>query len=131
MVLNPVTEDAIGRVMGLTDGYGCDVYVEATGSPKGVIQGLQMIRKLGTFVEFSVHGEAAAVDWSIIGDQKELDVLGSHLGPYCYPKAIRFLQEGSVDGEALVTHKLPLSQFAEGLALAERGDDSLKVVLLP
>lgn len=131
LVLNPAREDAISKVMDLTEGYGCDVYIEVTGSPKGVHQGLQMIRKLGRFVEFSVMAEPAAVDWSIIGDQKELDILGAHLGPYSYPNAIRFLQEGSVDGPALVTHTLPLEQFQEALALAEKGEDSLKVVMLP
>ncbi len=131
LVLSPVKEDVIARVMDLTEGYGCDVYIEVTGSPKGVHQGLQMIRKLGRFVEFSVMAEPATVDWSIIGDQKELDILGAHLGPYAYPKAIRFLQDGSVDGKALVTHTLPLEDFAEALAIAEKGDDSLKVVMLP
>lgn len=131
LALNPASDDVLAQVQALTDGYGCDVYIEVTGSPKGVGQGLQLIRKLGTFVEFSVMAEPASVDWSIIGDQKELDVLGAHLGPYCYPKAIRFLREGSVDGQALVTHALPLSDFAKGLALAEKGEDSLKVVLIP
>ncbi|NPV07267.1 MAG: alcohol dehydrogenase catalytic domain-containing protein [Anaerolineae bacterium] len=131
LALNPAREDVIAKVMDLTHGYGCDVYIEVTGSPKGVYQGLQMIRKLGRFVEFSVMAEPASVDWSIIGDQKELDVLGAHLGPYCYPNAIRFLQEGSVDGRALVTHTLPLERFQEALELAERGEESLKVVLLP
>jgi threonine dehydrogenase-like Zn-dependent dehydrogenase len=131
LVLNPAEADAVAEVRRLTEGYGCDVYIEATGSPKGVSQGLQMIRKLGTFVEFSVHAGPAAVDWSIIGDQKELDVLGAHLGPYCYPKAIRLLEKGTIAAERIITHRLPLSQFREALSLAEEGDSSLKVILEP
>src|SRR5215216_5343369 len=50
-------EDAVQKVRDLTEGYGCDVYIEASGNPAGVIQGLQTIRKLGTFVEFSVFNE--------------------------------------------------------------------------
>ena len=42
--------------------------------PRGPIQGLQMIRKLGRFVEFSVYNDPVTVDWSIIGDRKELDL---------------------------------------------------------
>ena len=37
-----------------------------------VVQGMQMIRKLGTFVEFSVFAQPTTLDWSIIGDRKEL-----------------------------------------------------------
>ena len=123
--------DAVQRVLDLTEGYGCDVYIEATGAGPAVAQGLQMLRRLGTFVEFSVHAGPVAVDWSIIGDVKELNIHGAHLGPYCYPLAIEYLRKGVVDGAALVSHRLPLERFAEGLEIAHRGDESAKVVLVP
>jgi threonine dehydrogenase-like Zn-dependent dehydrogenase len=124
-------EDAVARVLGLTEGYGCDVYIEASGAGPAIFQGLQMLRRLGTFVEFSVHAGPVAVDWSIIGDQKELTINGSHLGPYCYPLAIQYLRDGSVDGAALVSHRLPLREFARGLQIAAAGDESIKVILEP
>ena len=123
--------DAVQQVLDLTDGYGCDVYIEATGAGPAVGQGLQMLRRLGTFVEFSVHAGPVAVDWSIIGDLKELNIHGSHLGPYCYPLAIEYLGEGVVDAEALVTHRLPLQEYSRGLEIAHAGDESIKVVLNP
>mgnify|MGYP006170155189 CR=1 FL=1 len=70
--------------------------IEATGHPSGVTQGLQMIRKLGTFVEFSVFNEPVTVNWTIIGDTKELNIHGSHLGPYCYPKTIAAIADVDV-----------------------------------
>jgi threonine dehydrogenase-like Zn-dependent dehydrogenase len=63
--INPKKEDAIQKVLNLTGGYGCDVYIEATGHPAAVEQGLHMIRKLGTFVEFSVTREQVTTDWTI------------------------------------------------------------------
>ena len=130
-VWNPAEEDVVAKIMAMTDGYGCDVYIEATGHHKAVNQGLAMLRKLGRFVEFSVFGSEASVDWSIIGDRKELDVLGSHLGPYMYPRAIEFIGSRKIDVRGMVTHSFPLSRFAEGMAVMERGDKSLKVVLDP
>ena len=124
-------EDAVERVLSLTEGYGCDVYIEATGAGPAVPQGLQMLRRLGMFVEFSVHAEPVAVDWSIIGDVKELNIHGAHLGPYCYPRAIEYLRMGVVDGGSLVSHQLALHEFAAGLEIAHRGDESIKVVLTP
>ena len=47
-------EDVVAKVLEMTDGYGCDIYIEASGHPASVIQGLNMVRKLGRFVEFSV-----------------------------------------------------------------------------
>ena len=131
LAINPAEEDAIARVKALTDGYGCDVYIEATGAGPAVGQGLQMLRRLGTFVELSVHAGPVAVDWSIIGDQKELNIHGAHLGPYSYPLAIQYLRDGQLDGEALATHRLPLSEFQRGLELAHSADESIKVILEP
>ena len=129
--LNPRQVDVVDEVLKLTDGYGCDVYIEATGHPAAVEQGLHMIRKLGTFVEFSVMREPVTVDWTIIGDTKELNIHGSHLGPYCYPIAIDMLQKGLLPMEHIVTHQLPLARFQEGIDLVASGDRSIKVTLTP
>jgi threonine dehydrogenase-like Zn-dependent dehydrogenase len=131
MALNPSLEDVVQRVLDLTDGYGCDVYIEASGAGPAVPQGLAMIRKLGTFVEFSVHGGPVAVDWSIIGDAKELDIHGAHLGPYCYPTAIRYLADGTIAAKRIVTHTMPLSEYRAGIDLVHDQATSLKVVLVP
>lgn len=130
-VLNPLRDDADAIVKGMTDGYGCDIYIEATGAQNSVEQGLKMIRKLGTFVEFSVFQQPVTVDWSIISDRKELDVLGSHLGPYCYPLVIDGIASGDFPTEGVVTAMLPLEQFAQGFEMVKRGVDSIKVILNP
>lgn len=131
IVINPAKQDAVARVKEMTDGYGCDIYIEATGAGKSVEQGLSMIRKLGTFVEFSVFKDPVSIDWSIISDRKELDVLGSHLGPYCYPLVIEGIGDGSLPTEGVVTHILPLTRFAEGFDLMKRGVGAIKVILDP
>lgn len=129
--INPRNQDVVQVVKDLTDGYGCDVYIEATGHPAAVEQGLNMIRKLGTFVEFSVMREKVTVDWTIIGDTKELNVHGSHLGPHCYPVAIRMIDEGRLPMEEIVTHRLPLSEFQSGIDKVLSGLTSVKVTLEP
>jgi L-iditol 2-dehydrogenase len=115
LAINVTTDDAVAIVRDLTDGYGCDVYIEASGNPAGVTQGLQMIRKLGTFVEFSVFNEPATINWTIIGDSKELNVHGSHLGPNCYPKTISAIADGSLNVAPLLADAYPLSRFGEAM----------------
>ena len=130
VVIDPRAQDAGAIVRGLTGGYGCDVYIEATGSPAGVVQGLDLIRKLGRFVEFSVFGSDTTVDWSIIGDRKELDVRGAHLGPYCYPIAIDLLARGLVTSRGIVTHDYTFAQWDEAIGMAD-SLASIKVLLKP
>ena len=131
LVMNPLQDDVVARVKELTGGYGCDVYIEATGHPDSVKQGLAMIRKLGRFVEFSVFSQEVTVDWSIISDRKMLDVLGAHLGPYCYPFAIEAIADGRLPTEGVVTHQLPLEEYQQGFELMKKGDKSIKVLLIP
>lgn len=131
MGLNPTKVDAVDEVLKLTEGYGCDVYIEATGHPAAVVQGLHMIRKLGTFVEFSVMREPVTVDWTIIGDTKELNIHGSHLGPYCYPIAMDMLAKGLLPMDKILTHSMPLADFQKGIDLVADGSKSVKVTLTP
>lgn len=128
--INVTKMDAVSRVKALTGGYGCDVYIEASGNPAGVNQGLQMIRKLGTFVEFSVFNEPATINWTIIGDSKELNIHGSHLGPYCYPKVIDALSTGTVDIKPLLAQAYPLQDFADAMEASLSGD-VLKNLIVP
>ena len=131
VVINIAAEDALARVLELTDGYGCDVYLDGTGHPSAVIQGLSMLRKLGTFVEYGVFGSDVSVDWSIISDDKELNVLGAHLGPHCWPAAIRMIESGILPMEKICSHQLPLADFQRGLDLVSTGKESIKVSLIP
>lgn len=118
IILNPGKVNAIQTVMDLTDGYGCDIYIEATGHPSSVQQGLDMIRKSGRFVEFSVFGAPATIDWSIIGDGKELDVLGSHLSPYCFPYVIEHIANGDLKTDGVVSRIYSLDQWEEAFDYA-------------
>ena len=131
LTINPNETDAVQQVLDLTDGYGCDVYIEATGHPKAVEQGLHMIRKAGTFVEFSVMREPVTVDWTIIGDTKELNIHGSHLGPYTYPLAIAYIHDGKIDVSHIITHQFPLEDYLTAFEMVQKGKDSIKVQLIP
>ena len=86
IVLNPGKCNLMEEINKLTDGLGCDVYIEATGAGGSVKfvenlssnyfyfpsflfrQGLNIIARLGRFVEFSVFGRDVTCDWSIIGN---------------------------------------------------------------
>jgi threonine dehydrogenase-like Zn-dependent dehydrogenase len=129
--LNIARDDVAAAVLTLTDGYGADVYLEGSGHPSAVPQGLNLLRKRGTFVEYSVFGSDVTVDWSIISDDKELDVLGAHLGPHCWPAAAAMLDSGRLPLDEIVTHQLPLSEFQAGLDLVADGTASIKVTLIP
>jgi L-iditol 2-dehydrogenase len=130
VTINVANEDPVAAIKARTDGYGCDVFIEATGYPKAVQQGLAALRKLGTMVVFGVFGSDVTTDWSVIGDRKELTLHGAHLGPYRYPLAIDYLHRGVVKADPIVTDQLPLERFQEGLDKLLAGD-GIKILLVP
>jgi L-iditol 2-dehydrogenase len=127
IVLNPSKVNVVEEIMNMTDGYGCDIYIEATGHPSSVVQGLQMIRKLGRFVEFSVFAEPTTVDWSIIGDRKELDVLGVHLSPYCFPFVIENIANGNLKTDGVVSSLFKLEDWEKAFEYATGKHGDFKV----
>lgn len=129
IVMNPGKEDVVSKIMELTDGYGCDIYIEATGHPSSVQQGLNMVRKLGRFVEFSVFGQPATVDWSIIGDRKELDILGSHLSPYCYPFVIKNIENGNLKTDGIVSRMFSIEEWEQAFEHATGKYGDFKVAI--
>jgi len=129
IVWNPSKVDVVEKIMELTDGYGCDIYIEATGHPSSVVQGMNMIRKLGRFVEFSVFGEPTTLDWSIIGDKKELDVLGSHLSPDCYPYVIENMGTGVIKTNGVVTSTFDLADWEKAFEYATGKYGDIKVAI--
>ncbi len=131
VVINPSITDPVQAVKDLTEGYGCDVYIETTGHPEGPNLGLKAICKGGNFVEFSVMKEPTTTDWTIIGDTKELNIYGAHLGPRCYPKVIDYLNRGLLNVDGMVTHKLPLESYLEGFHMVHNSTNSIKVLLEP
>ncbi len=129
VAVNALEQNAPERVKELTGGDGCDVYIEMSGNALAVPPALEMTRRLGTVVAFSVISDPVTLNWSIIGDEKELDLLGSHLGPYCYPRAIEAVAEGKVDVNSLISERYPLEQFPAALEAARGGN--LKTMLIP
>jgi len=129
IVMNPGKEDVVAKVLEMTDGYGCDIYIEATGHPSSVQQGLSMVRKLGRFVEFSVFGQPTTVDWSIIGDRKELDILGSHLSPYCYPFVIKNIGNGNLKTDGVVSRTFPIEEWEKAFEYATGKYGDFKVAI--
>lgn len=132
VTINFMEEDSIKKVLDLTEGYGCDIYIENSGHPSAVVNGLQMIRKQGTFVEFSVFSQETTVDWSIIGDRKELNIRGSHIsGAEGYPIAIDFLDKGIIKVDKIVTHSFPIQEWEDAFDFSSKGEESIKVLLRP
>lgn len=69
-------------------------------------------------MEFSVFGKETTADWSIIGDRKELNILGSHLSPYAYPFVIENMLKGNLKTDGVVSHIFKIEEWEKAFDYA-------------
>ena len=130
--LNPVCDDVPNELKELTGGRGPDIYIEASGSVASLRTGLDVLRKAGRLVVYGVYGQDATVDFDLVSEFKELEIIGGHVSPNTYPLAIKYLAEGLIDWRAMVTHTFPLARFEEAInAKNQPGVTSIKTLLIP
>lgn len=129
LTFNPLKVDINKKIAELTEGYGCDVYIEATGNPASVQQGLNIIIKQGRFIEFSVFSGAATIDWSVIGDEKELDVLGVHLSPWCFDFVIEKISNGELKTDGVVSKMFSIEEWEKAFECASGKYGDFKVAI--
>ena len=131
IIINPAKTDAVEEILNMTDGYGCDVYIEATGHPSSVTQGLDAICKGGRFIEFSLFNEQVTCNWSVIGDGKELDLFGVSLSPHCFPPVIDGIASRSLKTDGIVTHSFKLKDYIDAFDVCMDGRKNIKVMFEP
>ena len=55
---------------------------------------------------------------SIIGDRKELNILGSHLSPYAYPFVIENMLKGNLKTDGVVSHIFKIEEWEKAFDYA-------------
>ncbi len=116
-------ESRIEYVKELTESRGADIVMEVVGYPNVVLEGLEMVRMGGTFVEIGNiwPNSFANIDISkfIWGG---LSIIGTpHYDPYILPVALNFLAR-NLNKYPLVevmSHKFPLEQIEKAFEVAE------------
>lgn len=130
--INPLNSDVPAELRELTEGRGCDVYIEASGNSTSLQTGVRSLRKAGRLVIYGVYGQEVSIDFNQVAEFKELKIKGGHLSPHCFESAIELLAKKKVNAEAMVTQILPLENFEEGLKRKKSPETAqIKTVLIP
>jgi len=123
------TEESI---MDASDGLGADAVFDTVGGPATLEAGLGLTRQGGAVVLFAhaPEGQTAGFDLNTVF-KYERRILGTYSAALAEQAAIfDLLGRGVLDPTPLVTHRLPLDDFAEGVALVRR-QAALKVLFTP
>lgn len=127
-------DNPVQALRDLTAGKGADLVVEFGGTPDAARISLEIARRGGRVVLCGATspGKRLDVDLSTIV-RGHLDVYGSMANPKGISKrANALMQKGLVDIHPLITHHLPLSEFARAWELfCNRQEDVIRVMLHP
>ena len=111
--------------------YGFAIVIDATGVPAVIEQALHYLKPRGQYLQFGVAPQGAMVQWQPYDIfHKDWTILGSFALCYTFQPAIAWLANQVVDIAPLVSHILPLAEFARGFQDFADGK-TLKVHLRP
>jgi L-iditol 2-dehydrogenase len=125
-------QDVPRRLEELT-GRKADVVIITASALSAIAQAWASVDKGGTVVFFSVPGPDKDVTIPIHDFwTREISILTSYYaGPPDFEEAISLLSEGKISVSDSITHRLPLSETAEGFRLMLEGSESMKIIVKP
>lgn len=121
----PDSQEVFAQVL---DG-GANVVIECVGNVPAVKSAFQFAGKGATVLLFSVPKVDATFDLPLFDVyKKELTIKGSFVNPDTHARAVALINSGKVDFGPIITHRFPLDQLPEAIAM-QMSDASIKVVV--
>jgi 2-desacetyl-2-hydroxyethyl bacteriochlorophyllide A dehydrogenase len=110
---------------------GWDLVVDATGNERAIQDGIGRVAPGGTFLQFGVSSYAARVTiepYRIYN--KEITITGSMAVLHSFERAAELFASGVLDADIMISHRLPLDEYADALEMFRTGQGR-KIQVLP
>jgi len=131
-------EDAVKRFESETKGIGADVVIEASGSPKGLFQAIDCVRRRGALALIGRIDRDCTIPGNSLTSilRKEIAIRGIWgFNHWQFPHndwelALRALAEARIIVEPLITHRFPLKEIHRALEMMRSGKEYYCKVLI-
>ncbi len=95
-------------------------------------QAIKFVKTKGKVVVYGVCDEKERISVSPYEIfSREIKLIGSFAQIYCFDRAVKFIAEGIVKVDNLVTKTFTLDQFEDVLDTMKNGKDNIKLVVMP
>lgn len=128
VIVNPKKEDLEKVVLKESDGLGADLVIDAVGVL--LPDAIRIVKRAGDIIIFGMN---SSVQENITESDivlKGITIYGNFIGDHTLFQVARLLASDTLDFSHMITHKLPLSKFKEGLE-AMRNGSAIEVILYP
>jgi alcohol dehydrogenase len=128
--INNGREDAVAKVMELTDGLGADVAFEAVGVPATFELATELIRPGGRVANIGVHGKPVTLHLERLW-VRDVTLTTGLVDTYTIPRLLNLVASGRIDPTVFATHRYALEDtMAAYDTFADAANtNALKVVL--
>ena len=130
MTINNARENAVERVMELTNGLGADVAIEAVGIPGTFELCTELIRPGGRVANVGVHGESATLHLEKLWI-RDVTITTGLVDTNTTPRLMKLIQARRLDPTPFATHRFELgeTELAYDTFADAATTNALKVVL--
>jgi (R,R)-butanediol dehydrogenase/meso-butanediol dehydrogenase/diacetyl reductase len=128
VVCDPVSEPLDEVVAAATDGLGAEIAIDAVGSL--LTDAVGAVRRGGRVLVFGLNWRARATLSPADLASREVTIEGVYIANGTFPLALRLLDAHPETFRPLITHRLPLESFWDGIE-AMRDGSGMKVILDP
>jgi alcohol dehydrogenase len=127
-----VGPNAVDEVVGLTDGLGVDVAIEAVGYPQTLLDAAAVVRPGGTVANVGVHGTPVELPMQDLWI-KNINITMGLVDTVSIPTLLKMVASGKIPAEKMGTHTFTFDQIDEAYDVFENAADNLalKVVIQP
>ena len=119
-------------VIGLTDGLGVDVAIEAVGYPETLLTTLSLVRPGGTVANIGVHGAPVELPMHEMWIQNLTLTMGL-VDTVSIPTLLKMVASGRIPAEKMGTHSFTFSQMDEAYDVFKNAaaNSAIKVIITP
>jgi alcohol dehydrogenase len=130
VTINNERENAIERIMELTDGLGADVAIEAVGIPGTFELCTELIRPGGRVANVGVHGHPATLHLEKLWI-RDVTITTGLVDTNTTPRLMKLIDEGRLDPTPFATHRFELGETEQAYDIFADAatTNALKVVL--
>lgn len=117
------------RLDALTDGYGPQLVIEATGVPSSLENAIRLVASAGRIVQVGISPRQANISMKDI-PYKELDIMGSRMSLNLIPDGLALLSRHPVQARALMTHRFAFADIQQAYRLMQGRAEKIGKILV-
>lgn len=124
-------DNVVERILEMTDGYGADLVVEASGAPKAIDESFRAVRRQGRICGLGISGkDKVDIPWDVAIFKAAVLTFAFSSSWTSWEAVLRMMGDGQLNVQPLITHVAPLEDWEKIFHEIENGR-VIKAILKP